>query len=56
MSRQYLQDLANCTSNVLPIRAEPRCSDRPLEAEVVQQYPAPPIDEQGAAILVDGQE
>ena len=56
MSRQYLQDFANCTGNVLAIRAELRRPDRPLEAEVVQQHPAPSVDEQGAAILVNGQE
>ena len=56
MRGHYLQDLANCTGNVLAIRAELRRPDRPFEAEVVQQHPAPPIDEQGAAILVNGQE
>ena len=52
----YLEDFANAACDVLAIRAEARYTDRALEAEVMQQHPAPLVDEQGAPIHVNSQE
>ena len=40
----YLEDFANSAGYVLTIRTEACCTDRALEAEVVQQHPAPLIN------------
>ena len=42
--KMYLEDFANSAGYVLAIRAETCCTDRALEAEVVQQHPAPLIN------------
>lgn len=40
----------------MAIRAEACGCHRALEGEVVQEHSAAPVDEQGPAILIDGQQ
>ncbi len=51
-----LQNAAHAACDVLSIRAEARSRDRPLEGEVVKQHATALVDQQGAAVLVDGQQ
>ncbi len=53
VAKVYLEDFSNSAGYVLAIRAEARNADGPLEAEVVQQHPAPLVDEQGAPIHIN---
>ena len=54
--RAYLQEAADCTGHEAAIGAELRGRHRLLEGEMVQQRTALPVDQQAAAVLVDGEQ